>query len=349
MNVNNILLVTFPIDLGNRTLESNQQFIFKKDMDFYRFAEGHDLALDSGSISLFDSILFRLKSAIELRRIVRIYSKQGKTILFNGLSPALFSYGVWKPKDIAIVFDWTRTLPPWVLGQPIKKNLLFKLQRKILCDCPTFLCWTDSIMENLIQVYGVEKAALFKVPAPFLTEKLDIPPRRTPHKPRVLFVGGDFTRKGGHVILENWESKLSGKCRLTMMTNDPSAMLDGIQFLPGIKYGSDIHKRAYEENDILILPTSFDAYPQVIGEAAAAGLAVITTKFALGASEVILDGKSGYICDSPSDCIAKLMTLIESPELIDDFKKTGYQHMHSKFNRELIRSSYLDALKGMPS
>jgi glycosyltransferase involved in cell wall biosynthesis len=342
MSSNRILLVTFPVDLGNRTLEANQKQIFSNDMDFYRFAEGHATAMDHGKISLFSSIMYRLRSAYELRKVVREYTKQGKRILFNGLSPALFSYGVWKSQDIAIVFDWTRTLPDWTLGLPIKKDALFRLQRKVLRDCPTFLCWTDSIMENLEQVYGVKRSALFKVHAPFLTENLDIPPRPTPSKPRVLFVGGDLKRKGGDVLLDGWKKSLKDKCTLTMMTNDPSANVDGIHYLPGVTYGSEIHRKTYEEHDILILPTNFDAYPQVIGEAAAAGLAVITTKFALGAKEVVLYGESGYITDSQSECLTRLEDLISSPARIDEFKLRGYNHMHAKFSREAIRSSYLN-------
>jgi len=88
------LLITFPVDLGNRTLEANQHTIFKSDMDFYRFAEKHAYDIDMGSISSKKSLVYRIQSAVALRRIVRQYTKEGKTILFNGLSPALFAYGV---------------------------------------------------------------------------------------------------------------------------------------------------------------------------------------------------------------------------------------------------------------
>ena len=53
------------------------------------------------------------------------------------------------------------------------------------------------------------------------------------------------------------------------------------------------------EHDIFILPTHQDVGPQVIGEAAAAGLSVLTTQFALGAPHVILDGVNGRISALP--------------------------------------------------
>lgn len=343
MHRKKILLITFPVDLGNRTLEANQQFIFKDDMDFYRFAHQHAKAIDTGRVGWIRSMYFRAASAIKLRRIVKEYTSSGSFILFNGLSPALFSFGIWKPNNVAIVFDWTRTLYPYALGNRIKQDWIFKLHRKVLNRCPKFLCWTDAIMENLHEVYGIKKSALYKVNAPFLPELLNIPPRSTPAIPRVLFIGGDLERKGGDVILKYWET-LRNKCTLTMMTNDESANVEGVNFLPGIKYGSEKHKKAFEEHDILLLPTRIDAYPQVVGEAAAAGLAVITTKYALGANEVVINNRSGFIANSPEDCISLLYQLIDNSKLIDCFKNEGYLKMHKKFAKEETRKQYLQTL-----
>jgi glycosyltransferase involved in cell wall biosynthesis len=337
------LLVTFPVDLGNRTLESNQHEIFKNDMDFFRFAEKHAGKVDLGGASISSSLAYRFQSSLALRKIVKKYTDRGRKVLFNGLSPALFSYGAWKPKQTAIVFDWTRTLYPSVLGQTIEKNWIYKLHRKVLCDCPKFLCWTDAIKNNLSKVYGVKEKYLFKVPAPFLVEKLDMAPRPTNKEPKVLFVGGDLKRKGGDILLKAWP-ELKDQCSLTMMTNNPAAAIDGINFLPGVQYGTSFHKRTFEEHDILILPTKIDAYPQVIGEAAAAGLAVITTKFALGAKEVIENGITGFIADSPEESIQQLKRLLKDRNLIDDFKRKGYERMHREFNKEKIRQGYLGIL-----
>jgi len=345
MALKEVLLVTFPVDLGNRTLESNLQSIFREDMDFYRFAEQHALRIDSKKITFIESVKYRVISMLALRKIVRKYTKAKKQILFNGLSPAVFSFGIWNPKNTSIVFDWTRTLYPTILNQPYKKDLIFKLHKIVLNKCPKFLCWTDSIIENLVNVYGVDQNILHKVPTPFMIDKLSIQPRKTPAIPRVLFIGGDLVRKGGDLLIKDWAAKIGDKCTLTMMTNDPTAKIDGVKYLPGVKYGSEIHKRTFEENDILILPTRIDAYPQVIGEAASAGLAVITTKFALGAREVVDENESGYIADTPEQCLDLLNKLCETPSLIDAFKSNGYDLMQRKFSQKTIRQKYLDVLK----
>jgi len=342
--VKNILLVTFPVDLGNRTIESNLHSLFSDDMDFFRFAAQHADELDKG-INYGRSVRDRLLSMYSLRKALSPHVHANKTVLFNGLSPAFLSYGSWKSENTAIVFDWTRLLYPAVLGTEIKKDWVFYLHRHVLRACPKILCWTDSIMNNLQEHYGVNPSQLYKVPAPFLVENFDIPPRPTPKVPRVLFVGGDLKRKGGDILLDNYHTLLKSKCKLTMMTNDPTANIDGINFQSGIRYGTAAHKKIYEENDILVLPTRIDAYPQVIGEAAAAGLAVITSQFALGANEVVLNNVSGYISETQQGCIDSLLNLLNTPVLIDEFKSAGYKHMHTKFSREQIRKLYLEVLK----
>lgn len=87
-----ILLVTFPVDLGNRTIETNLHNLFSPDMDFFRFAAQHANELDMG-VDYKRSIRDRLFSIHSLRKALRPYVHENNTVLFNGLSPAFLSYG----------------------------------------------------------------------------------------------------------------------------------------------------------------------------------------------------------------------------------------------------------------
>lgn len=53
----------------------------------------------------------------------------------------------------------------------------------------------------------------------------------------------------------------------------------------------------YHAADSLILPTLYDPFPNVILEAMACGLPVITS-FTCGGAEFIVDGRQGYVCDA---------------------------------------------------
>ena len=64
------------------------------------------------------------------------------------------------------------------------------------------------------------------------------PKTRGPRKPgplRVLFVGGDFVRKGGDLLLEVAKTRLKGKVELYLVTAADVPAEDGIFVYRGVK------------------------------------------------------------------------------------------------------------------
>ena len=80
-----------------------------------------------------------------------------------------------------------------------------------------------------------------------------------------------------------------------------------------VDYASETEKY-YAASDIFALPTFFDPFANVTLEAMASGIPVITTR-KNGASEIIEDGKDGFVINSPLeiDAIAeKIRALLNS-------------------------------------
>jgi glycosyltransferase involved in cell wall biosynthesis len=50
----------------------------------------------------------------------------------------------------------------------------------------------------------------------------------------------------------------------------------------------------FRQADVFVLPSTYEGYPRVLIEAAAAGLAAVSTRVG-GADEMIRDGETGYI------------------------------------------------------
>ena len=73
---------------------------------------------------------------------------------------------------------------------------------------------------------------------------------------------------------------------------------------------------AYAAADVYVQPTWYDPCSLVVLEALACGLPVITTKFN-GASELMQDGRDGYVLDSPdeTDRLAHALTRLLDPDL----------------------------------
>lgn len=139
----------------------------------------------------------------------------------------------------------------------------------------------------------------------------------------ILFVGNDLKRKGlGYLIkaLSILKAKGMKKFRLLVVGNgkqfnyklmaQKERVEKEIYFL---KYSETIDEY-YASADILVLPTIFDPFSNVVLEAMASGLPVITT-YNNGASEIIEDGISGMIVkvsDIVNELVAKI-SFLESP------------------------------------
>lgn len=152
-----------------------------------------------------------------------------------------------------------------------------------------------------------------------LRSKLEIPENDC----IILFVGNDLKRKGlGYLIkaLSILKAKGMKKFRLLVVGNgkqfnyklmaQKERVEKEIYFL---KYSETIDEY-YASADILVLPTIFDPFSNVVLEAMASGLPVITT-YNNGASEIIEDGISGMIVkvsDIVNELVAKI-SFLESP------------------------------------
>lgn len=334
------LLVTFPVDLGNRTYETNLNSLLGDCCENHRFAADQADNLEKG-IDYRRNFRDRMRGAAKLRSIVKKATSQNKKILFHGISPALFSFGAWKRSQTCIIIDWTRCLYPRTLGVKKRRNMAWHAHRMVLNSCRKVLCMTQAARESVILDYEIDESRTCLVPAPFDLALLSMPPRKTPAYPRFLFMGGDLFRKGGDILIEAVKNGRIPHGVLTMATNDPSADIPGISYRSNIKFGTPEHRSLFESHDVFVLPTRMDSFPQVVGEAAAMGLTVITTKYALGAPHIIQNELSGYITENPAEIINLILRLREDPSKIDAMKNLIYHHMIQNFSKENIRASYL--------
>jgi glycosyltransferase involved in cell wall biosynthesis len=341
MNKKN-LFITFPVDAGMTTWERNYKKFFSDTTNFESFSFG-----DRENINLYNKQIrlkrFRILASIKLRKKIKHYSKRGEKIIFQGLSPAIYTYGSYKLENTVMFLDGTRALTEYVRNKKPKKDLAYHVHKFILKRIPRILCVSHLLIEMLNEFYDIPKKNLFKVPPPLLSSKFTMYPRKTPSKPNVLFIGRLFKLKGGEVILKNLD-KFINNCKLTMVTNDEKANIKGIKYFNNNLSDEEI-LNLYKTNDILILPCFFDTFGAVIAEASSAGLAVITTKFVIGSKDIIVNNKTGIITDTQEQCIDELVKLIKNPQKIDDFKIAGYNKIQSEFTESKIYNEYKHILE----
>jgi len=167
-----------------------------------------------------------------------------------------------------------------------------------------------------------------------------------PEAPVVLFVGSGFKRKGLDRLLAIWESPglsgiyllvVGGDAHWSQYSSRAKTKAQGRIVFTGRQSQVEDY---YGAADLLVLPAFQEAFGNVILEALASGLPVITTR-AVGAAE-ILSGEleMGILAnpDRPSEIEAKILCMLD-PErwssLSEQARKLGEKYSWKNHFREL--------------
>ncbi|MEL6495659.1 MAG: glycosyltransferase family 4 protein [Cyanobacteria bacterium J06623_7] len=344
-----LLLVTFPVDLGNATFEKRFVDLFQQDpeldLELFRFVTEQKNPHPNSIFSLGYLMIFlqRLGLSVKLWKAIAKARRENRQVLFHGVSTALFGFLATGKNQSYIVTEWTRKLyePIWKSsGSP---TWLTWIHKQILNAQTSVLGLTSSVVNQIAQDYDLPHSKLKKVKLPFSGDLNLFKPGASnlEQEVRLLFVGGDFERKGGDVLLDWFKQHQRPGLKLTMMTNHPIKDIPGVTQASNIKYGQKEHTEMFGSHDIFVLPTNCDSYPSVLGEAACAGLAILTTKNALGAGEVIAQGENGYICDSQGELLEKLAVMIEDKASIEQMKRKSRQLMEQEYAYEEVLKGYV--------
>ncbi len=343
-----LFLVTFPVDLGNTTFENKFTSLFSGNVDLktYQFHPEKNKKHPTSILGYTIRIFKRFLASFALQRAVLQAKNEGRIILFHGVSPALFALPVTSKNTSFIVTDWTRKLYESIHNQCMSNFLQTAIHKKVLHTQKRVMCLTNAVINQIETDYKVPRHKLVNVKLPFDQDLQRFSPsiNRNDDEVRLLFVGGDFGRKGGPELIQWFKESKKTNLRLTFMTNYPIDYYPGIKVEANVKYGEAKHSEIFSSHDIFVLPTKCDSYPSVLGEAACAGLAVLTTKHALGAPEIIKNGINGFICESSEDLMQKLDYLIKNRETIERMKRESRNLMEENFSKNIVLNEYLDFL-----
>jgi glycosyltransferase involved in cell wall biosynthesis len=193
------------------------------------------------------------------------------------------------------------------------------VHRAVMRRARGFTTWSEWAKESLVRHYEVPAGRITVINPGTTFENFRDPnvhAQRRPGPMRILFVGGDFVRKGGDLLLWVFQQHLRGSCELHLVTNADLAPTEGVTVYRGVKPHSPELQRLYADADVFAFPTRADCFAVVIAEAMAASLPIVTTRVA-AIPEVIEDGESGYLVDvDDAEALRdRLQALAVSPEL----------------------------------
>ena len=143
---------------------------------------------------------------------------------------------------------------------------------------------------------------------------------------KILFVGHDFKRKGGDIVIQAFcilkqqiqdlELYIVGPKKNPILKRE---MIEGIHFL-----GEQSHQQLteiYNQCDIFCMPSRFEAYGLVFLEALAYGLPCVARN-AFSMREIIHEGENGYLVDSdmPSELALKMELALHNQKMQTDVR-----------------------------
>jgi glycosyltransferase involved in cell wall biosynthesis len=174
-------------------------------------------------------------------------------------------------------------------------------------------------------------------------------------EPTILFVGRLMSEKGVFDLLDAVADVAARRpCRLLVVGNGPDAsrlseraqvlaLEDRLSFRGYLE--GDSLAAAYEEADVLALPTYWDeGFPTVLGEAMAAGLPIVTTR-SRGAADYLREREHALFvpAQDPPALAAALLELLDDSALRLRMSRANRQRVKI-FSTDVVASEYLSVL-----
>jgi glycosyltransferase involved in cell wall biosynthesis len=221
--------------------------------------------------------------------------------------------------------------------------------RQVLQRAAALTTWSQWAKDSLRDDYGIDPARVTVI-APGVDLTLfpfgsALRPSVPDHPVRVLFVGGDFARKGGMLLLACMRAGLAASCELHVVTREPVPATSGVRVYHDLGPNDPRLLALYREADIFALPTYADCLAVVLGEAMAAGLPVVTTAVA-AQPEAVSDGRCGIVVP-PGDDVAlgrALTRLVTDPLLRQTMGREGRATAEARFDARVNAARLADVI-----
>ncbi len=163
-------------------------------------------------------------------------------------------------------------------------------------DVHTFIVWSEWAKAGAVDDYGIDPdRVVVNPPGVDLDLWAPAPDEESVGRPtRVLFVGGDFVRKGGDLLVDWFRTTRPVDTELHLVTGE------AVESTPGVVVHTDLTPNSsrlidlYRHSDVFALPTRAECFGLATVEAMAVGLPVVVGDVG-ASSEIVEQGGNGLL------------------------------------------------------
>jgi glycosyltransferase involved in cell wall biosynthesis len=308
------------------------------------------------------SIRASLRARLALDRVMARQSLDA--VMFHTQVTSLFSQSIMRRLPTVVSMDATPINFDSVgfyyqhraAGKGFLDRQRYRLNREALHAAASVVTWSDWARQSVVSDYGVDSVRVHVIAPGAAPSYFEIGKRRlaagspvrsdSAGRVRILFVGGDFYRKGGPLLLELMRGPLGERCDLDIVTGADVVALPHVTVHHGLGPNSAELVQLFERADVFVLPSYADCLAMVLMEAGAAALPVITTM--VGAlPEAVMPGESGALVP-PSDgraLSAALEMLVSDAALRGRMGRASHELAIRKFDSVRNNSALLEILQ----
>lgn len=213
--------------------------------------------------------------------------------------------------------------------------------------CAGLLPWSAWAARSMVDDYGADENAVHVVPPGIDLAAWEPAKRDRAERPRLLFVGGDFERKGGPLLLDVYRHHLRGEADLHVVTRARLEREPGVYVHTDLVMGDERLRKLYQSCDLLVLPTLADCFSIAALEAMACGLPVIISRTG-GVPEIVIDGETGILVPPGrgDSLLAAIRVMLASRSLRGRMGAAGRERAERRFDAGVQAATTLRIMSG---
>jgi glycosyltransferase involved in cell wall biosynthesis len=297
----------------------------------------------------------RLRGSLDGRAQVRnaLMHTNSDIAFFNTQAPAALSGGLARRRPYVLSTDITPKqyddMAELYGHNPDGGGLISQYKdfvNKQLFRCASRLVpWSSWAAESIIGDYSVDPQKVEVLP-PGVDINFWVPASSPENKRmRILFIGGDYYRKGGPDLMEAFRTLPEKTAELVLVTRSTVEASEGVTIYNEMQPNTPELVALCQTCDVFVLPSKADAFGIAAVEASALGLPVIGAKVG-GLEDIVSNGVNGYLIPPGNRSVLTqcLKILAENPSIRQAYGRASRQRVMKYFDARKNSLRLIDIL-----